>query len=397
MKNRSIYLASSMVVMLFMGVLYAWSILKVPFAEEFSWTAGQLGLNFTLTISVFAVGGFVGGQLIRSLGVKPALVLSAILVWAGFCGCSFLTGMSIIPLYLLYGCVSGFGIGVAYNVIVTATLTWFEDMRGLCSGLMMMCFGASTLLLGTFASGMFRSLGWRMTFRALGAVIAVLLLLSALILKIKPKRQVGAARTKTDIYKKGSFWLFCLYVIALSAGASMVISFSRDLSLSVGAKEGLATTLVGVLAVCNGLGRLLCGYLSDRLSVTRVMVIAGITASIAACWLLYAVSYGGVPSCVVGMCATGVAYGFSPTVISSFVAKSYSMENFSVNFSLASFTLIPCSFAATVGGVMVTKTGEFRSALILSAVLAVLSIVLAITTGRYAERDSARENWRDDM
>lgn len=391
MRNRRIYLVSSMAAMLFMGVLYAWSILKVPFAEEFSWTAGQLGLNFTLTISVFAVGGFVGGQLIRCLGVKPALVLSAILVCTGFCGCSFLTGGSILPLYLLYGCVSGLGIGIAYNVIITATLSWFVDMRGLCSGLMMMCFGASTLLLGTFASGMFRDLGWRMTFRVLGAVIALLMLLSATILKIKPKQQAKVARTKTDIYKKGSFWLFCLYVIALSSGASMVISFSRDLSLSIGSGEGLATTLVGVLAVCNGLGRLLCGYLSDRFSVTKVMVIAGITASVAACWLLYTVSFGGVPSCIVGMCATGVAYGFGPTVISSFVAKSYSMENFSVNFSLASFTLIPCSFAATIGGIMVTKTGGFQSALILSVVLAVFSILLAITTGKYAQRDSARE------
>lgn len=53
MKARWRYLLPSMAVMLVMGVLYAWSILKVPFAQEFSWTKGQLGVNFTFTISLF--------------------------------------------------------------------------------------------------------------------------------------------------------------------------------------------------------------------------------------------------------------------------------------------------------------------------------------------------------
>ena len=388
MNQRRTYLISSMLTMLFMGVLYAWSILKAPFAQAFGWTAGQLGLNFTLTISVFSLGVFAGGQWIGRAGERRLLLVSAILVCAGFWGCSFLTGASIVPLYLLYGCVSGFGIGVAYNVIVSATLSWYDDMRGVCSGLLMMCFGASTLLLGTCASSMFRSLGWRLTFRILGVVIAAAVLSSALILKSAARQASGGAKPKTDVYKKASFWLFCLYVIALAAGASMVISFSKDISLAVGAGETLATTLVGVLAICNGLGRLLCGYLSDRLTVTRVMVIAGGVSVAAAGVLLYAVSGGSVPACVVGMCATGVAYGFSPTVISGFVAKTYGMAHFSVNFSLASFTLIPCSFAATVGGVMVTKTGGFRSTLILSIALAALSILLAAATGRSAAKDA---------
>ena len=41
MKGRWKYLLPSMAVMLVMGVLYAWSILKAPFVQEFSWTAGR--------------------------------------------------------------------------------------------------------------------------------------------------------------------------------------------------------------------------------------------------------------------------------------------------------------------------------------------------------------------
>ena len=37
------------VMMLFAGVIYAWSILKTPLSEEFGWSASTLALNFTLT------------------------------------------------------------------------------------------------------------------------------------------------------------------------------------------------------------------------------------------------------------------------------------------------------------------------------------------------------------
>jgi len=38
------------IAMLFAGVLYAWSILKSPFAAEFGWGPSALALNFTVAI-----------------------------------------------------------------------------------------------------------------------------------------------------------------------------------------------------------------------------------------------------------------------------------------------------------------------------------------------------------
>lgn len=395
MRGRWRYLLPSMAVMLVMGVLYAWSILKAPFAQEFSWTAGQLGANFTLTISVFSIGVFVGGRQIHRLGEKPLLMMSAALVLIGFGGCSLLSGRSIAALYLLYGCVSGFGIGVAYNVIVSATLSWFDDVRGLCSGLLMMCFGISTLLLGACASSLFQSIGWRVTFRMMGGVMAIALFALAWLLKSKPGYHPEKADTKTDVYRRPSFWLFCFYTVALAAGASMVISFSLDISLAIGASGELAAALVGVLAVCNGLGRLVCGFLSDRLPMKRVMVLAGFLAVAAACALLYAVLAHAVPAGVAGMCVTGVAYGFSPTIMSGFVAKTYGMEHFSMNFSLASFTLIPSSFSAAIGGVIVTNTGSFHATMALSLVLAAASVALGAASGSCAQREQLQEAKRE--
>lgn len=55
-KNTSMrwfYLAVGIIAMLFDGILYAWSILKSPLANEFYWGTSELALNFTLAMSFF--------------------------------------------------------------------------------------------------------------------------------------------------------------------------------------------------------------------------------------------------------------------------------------------------------------------------------------------------------
>ena len=48
---RWFYLTVGVIVMLFAGVLYVWSILKSPLAVEFGWRASELALIFTLAMS----------------------------------------------------------------------------------------------------------------------------------------------------------------------------------------------------------------------------------------------------------------------------------------------------------------------------------------------------------
>ena len=56
---RWFYLITGVIAMLFAGILYAWSILKAPFAADFGWSASDLALNFTLAMSCFCIGGLL--------------------------------------------------------------------------------------------------------------------------------------------------------------------------------------------------------------------------------------------------------------------------------------------------------------------------------------------------
>ena len=60
LKRRNLYLVIGVFAMLFSGVLYAWSILKIPFKSIFAWNDNTLANNFTLTMCFFCLGAFFG-------------------------------------------------------------------------------------------------------------------------------------------------------------------------------------------------------------------------------------------------------------------------------------------------------------------------------------------------
>ena len=399
LSRRWLLLAGAVVAMLFAGIIYAWSILKVPFAEAFGWGVSQLSLNFTLTMSFFCLGGILGSQLSRRLGVKLTTVLAGLLAGGGLALTGTLSGGSVVLLYLTYSLMAGLGIGVAYNVVISTVNAWFPDKKGLCSGCLMMGFGASTLLLGNLASALFESaLGWRATYVTLGGAICAVLVAVGLLLKrpdadtVFPVAKKKAGRrgedfeaqdlTTLQMLRRFTFWRAFLCLVFLTAVGNAVISFARDLALSVGAEAGLATTLVGVLAVCNGLGRILTGAVFDAMGRRFTMLAAGILAIVAAGVTLTAVVLGSLPLCIAGLCLSGVSYGTSPTMSSAFTAAFYGQKHFASNFSVTNCNLMGAAVIATVCNSLMASSGGYVAPFILLLALAVIALGLNLSIRR---------------
>ncbi len=399
LSRRWLMLSAAVVSMLFAGMIYAWSILKVPFAEELGWGVSQLSLNFTLTMCFFCLGGLLGSRLSRRIGVKATVIAAGILAGTGLALTGCLTGESVALLYVTYALMAGLGIGIAYNVVISTVNAWFPDKKGLCSGCLMLGFGASTLLLGNLAGALFESaLDWRVTFALLGAALCVALLLVSLVLKRPgadvvfpaPKKTVGPRgeefevkdMTTSEMIRRPTFWraFFCL--VFMTAVGNAVISFARDLALSVGAQAGLATTLVGVLAVCNGVGRILTGAVFDACGRRFTMLSANILTIIAAGVTLLAVSISSLPLCVMGLCLSGISYGTSPTMSSAFTSAFYGQKYFASNFGVTNCNLMGASAIATVCNSLMASSGGYTVPFILLLALAVVALGLNLSIRR---------------
>ena len=396
LSRRWVILAAGAAAMLFAGIIYAWSILKVPFATDLGFDSEALALNFTLTMSFFCVGGLVSTPLLKYLGVRLTLVLSGVLAGTGFVLSSLPEAGELGLLYLTYAFMAGLGIGIAYIVIISTVNAWFPDKRGTSSGVLMMGFGASSLILGNLANSLFgSSLGWRNTYLVIGCALTAVLVLVAFIIRRpdgsvvlpapRPKARVkeedfeAKDYTPVEMIRRFSFWRVFVAFTCIAAVGSSVISFARDLALSVGATVGLATTLVGVLAVCNGLGRIITGASFDAMGRRFTMIAANILAIAAASITLIAVYVGSLPLCIVGLCLTGMSYGAVPTNAAAFIAAFYGSKHAGTNLSVANVNLMLASFMATACSSIQVATGTYAIPFAVLLAMASVALVLNIT------------------
>lgn len=383
--------------MLFSGVLYAWSILKIPFSTELGWSASVLSLNFTLTMCFFCLGAFFGSLICKKLGPKYTLSLAGLLVGIGFVATGFLGASVPALLCVTYAILAGTGIGISYNVVVSTVCAWFPDRKGFCSGCLMMGFGVSTLLLGNTISVLFENpaFGWSKTYILLGAVIGAVLLAAGLVLKLpaadvvfpapKAKKSVSkesfAVRdfTTGEMLKSVTFWRAFVCMTFITAVGNSVISFARDLVISVEAAPALATTLVGVLSVFNGIGRILTGAVYDILGRRKTMLCSNILTIAAAGVTLMAVQLHSLPVCIAGLCLAGLSYGSCPTLTSAFTASFYGQKYFSINYSLTNFNLIVAAFIANFSNSLLQTTGGYSASFVMLLILAVCALGLNIS------------------
>lgn len=393
---RWAYLAVGVITMLFAGILYAWSILKVPFAEQLKYENSALALNYTLTMCFFCIGGLISGMLVRKIGTKITIMSAGFLAGLGYFLCSILNENSIFLLYVTYAVMCGLGIGMAYIAIISGVNAWFPDKKGVSFGALMMGFGASSLFLGKIAEAMFNSaIGWRNTYMIIGIALCVVIGISALIIRhpdasvVLPQPQKKSSKFEEnfevkdykpiEMLKRFTFWRGFVLLLLLTAVGNSVISFTRDLALSVGAEASLATTLVGVIAVFNGLGRIVSGAVFDVMGRKFVMLASNVLAIIAATVMLIAVNIGSLSLCIVGLCLIGLSYGTSPTLCSAFTSSFYGTKYFSSNLSIINCNLIGASFVATACSELLKVSGEYNVPFILLLAIAVIALGLNVS------------------
>ena len=390
---RWAYLTVGVITMLFAGILYAWSIIKEPFATQLKYDNAALALNYTLTMCFFCIGCLISGVLVRKIGTKFTILASGILAGLGYFLCSVLTENSIFLLYVTYALMCGSGIGMAYIAVISGVNAWFPDKKGVSFGALMMGFGASSLFLGKIAKAMFdSSVGWRNTYMIIGIALCLVIGMSAFIIRHpndsvklpEPKKKSSEFEESFEVkdykplemLKRFTFWRGFVLLLLLTAVGNSVISFTSDLALFVGAGDELAATLVGVIAVFNGLGRILSGAVFDMFGRKVVMFASNVLAIIAAAVMLIAVNISSLPICIIGLCLIGMAYGTSSTLCSAFTSSFYGTKYFSSNLSIINCNLIGASFFATICATLLKNTGNYNAPFILLLAIAAFALGL---------------------
>lgn len=397
---RWLFLAMGSLTLLLGGIIYSWSILKSPLSEEFGWNPTQLALNFTITICCFGIGGLISGFLSGRLSPRVRLMGSAVLVFLGFFAASRVSAGGIGMLYVSYGVLGGIGIGVLYNTTIATIGEWFPDKKGLSSGIMLMCFGFSTLIFGGIAGSLIASpdFGWRRTYVLLGAVMAAVVFLFGLIVRRPAVPDAKAAdassenspenaaasdaadMTAAQMLKTFTFWKIFIALTLLASIGNVAISFAKDFAIFTGSAEATAITIVGILSVCNGLARICAGAVYDHFSLPKTQWFIAACMVIAPVFGILAVTTQAQLIGIIALLLCGFSYGLCPTTSAVYPKLFFGEKNYALNFSITNLTLIPTSFVATVAGAILTATGSYMPVFLLLLAFAVIGSVFLLTT-----------------
>ncbi len=401
---RWIFLAFGSLTLLLGGIIYSWSILKSPLAEDFGWNPTQLAFNFTVTICCFGIGGLISGFLAKRFSPKPRLFGSAVLVFAGFFLASKVSAESIWLLYVAYGVFGGIGIGVLYNTTIATIGEWFPDRKGLSSGIMLMCFGFSTLIFGGLAGSLIANpdFGWRSTYVFLGAVMAAVAIVFGIIVRRprpgevsakSPEKRAGSAGAATsapiqgsrdmtsgEMLRRFSFWKIFIALTLMASIGNVAISFAKDFAMFMGTKETLAIAIVGILSVCNGLARISAGAIYDRVSLPATQWFIAISVIIAPVAGIMALVTGAGILGIIALLLCGFSYGLCPTTSAVYPKLFFGEKNYALNFSITNLTLIPTSFVATLAGAILTATGSYMPVFAMLLALAIIGSIFLLST-----------------
>lgn len=403
-KKRWLILAASCLINLCIGSLYAWSVFAGPMAEHISQvqgltgaqqlTAAALAVVFTVANAVGPVTMIGGGFINDSLGPRWGILLGGLLFGGGM----FLSGFagSLGMLTAVYGLGCGLGMGCVYTCTINNSVKLFPDKRGLIGGIATATYGLSSVIIPPVAQKLIVGGGVLSAFRILGAAFTVIIVLCSFLIEKAPqdftpagmggpKKQAAAGQDKNwrQMLAQSSFYVMFLMLMCGAFSGLMIISQASPMAQKmIGMEPAQAAFAVSLLALFNALGRVLAGYLSDKLGRIQVIRIVFLI-SIVGLFLLTVSGQGQTLLFMTGVSIAGICFGAFMGVFPGFTADQFGARYNSVNYGIM---FIGFALAGTFGplaaGRIVLATGSYRMAFIAAGGLGLLGFLMTFVYRR---------------
>lgn len=400
-KKRNKLLVVSTALLLFLGLIYAYSVLLAPLKVEFGWSVAQMTLVFALSICSFTLGSLAVGPLVRAKKNAVALLAGAAMLAVGFLGTAFASGGAALYMaYAAYGVAASFGIGWVYNVVIPTVTSWFPDKCGFAQGVCLMGFGAGGFVLGPVATQLYSVLPWRGTLVGFAVVFAALVAGGAAVLKAPGDAEASelaalaagagagdadAAEVADDRFvssgqmlRTPTFWLLYAFLFMLGSIGMGITGIGRELPLSLGASDLAAAVVIGFVNVGSGVGRLSCGIALDKLGRHRTMRIIGFGGTVAPVVMIASLLSGSLAVQAVACLLTGMSWG-AAVVTMPFVSRTeWGLANMAQNMAMVNTYSIFASLVGSFGaGMLYGACGSFLPVLGIMTALGVASVLLA--------------------
>ncbi len=292
-KNRWLIALSAVAIHLSIGSVYAYSVYQLPLSEKFGWKTTDVSLAFTIAIFMLGTSAAFLGRFVEKHGPRKSALIAATFFGVGTIGSGFavLSGSYVLFLFF-FGFVAGIGLGIGYISPVSTLVKWFPDRRGLATGMAVLGFGAGALVTGPVAGKLMEVTSISNTFFILGTAYFVLMIAGASYLQkpeegwmpagMKEKISQGSVKVNQDLaqltaseaVRTARFWMLWLMMfINISAGIMLLAVASPMAQEITGMSALTAASVVGLLGLFNGGGRIGWASFSDYIGRANTYVV----------------------------------------------------------------------------------------------------------------------------
>ncbi len=254
--------------------------------KEFGWDVQTVTSgNFWGKLIVAPLFGFIAGWAIDKFGPRRLMLFGIVMGGIALIGLSVMTSLWQFYLFYVFNAIGYVCGGPLPNQVLTGR--WFDKARGKAMGFAYLGIGFGGMLVPQIARWLNMKFGWHQALQALGVLMVVVAFPMAWFVKENPTG-VGELKKAEElkiplgtILKNWPFYLLALgsmCSIGAVAGTNQNLKpfFSFDLKYT----QGQAANVMSLVLGASIIGRVLMGWLADRISKKYVMIlIYGIVAS----------------------------------------------------------------------------------------------------------------------
>lgn len=300
--KRWIYLILCITIMLCLGTVYSWSVFRVSIEELFHIGSTQSGFPYMVSLAVYALFMFLTGKNLDKYNPRLVITIGSVLVALGWILSAF--APNIYVLTVTYGIVIGAGVGITYGVPMKVIARLYPEKKGLAVGFVLTGFGISPLVTAPLARNFMIHYGPMKTFLILGIAFGIIMPLLAIPFQhfneednkytqrdsniLKDSNIKNDSNIKKVIGTKNFKGLYINFMIGTMIGL-MLIGITSNVGIEfIRISSEKVTLFMALFAVFNGIGRPIFGFLTDKLSPKKAMLLSYVLIIIAALLMLQA-------------------------------------------------------------------------------------------------------------
>ncbi len=385
-KNRYGVLAAGMLIQLCAGIIYMWSVFKGPVASHLEWNPSEASLTSSIMLAAFVLGIIVGGRAQDKAGPKYVTLVGSVLTGLGMIITAFITAGAPRLVYLSYGIIGGFGVGVLYTATVSVIQKWFPDRRGFATGFMVGAFGFSLVIFAPLTTKLLAENGVPFTFISFGIAFLIICAACSLYLENPPEgfNPGGTAAsnapveqkqfTTAEMLKTPAFYLIALSMLFILPAYFILNPIFMTLGEERGLSQEMAVLGVMITGIASASGRILTSWVSDLLGRRKAVFGIIFITLIAILAMIYAQGI----MFIVCIAAIAFAFGGSASVYPAITADNFGTKNIGLNYGcvMVGFGISALVFPLISNSLV--KSGSYTASFLLAGGCCLISFVLVL-------------------